>query len=166
MLYPLPNDELLEEQLNRTAHSHDQLTAERSCLLLNTLAILKIGGLLFTEEVRGDFRKISGNLQVEHTHHSRLCNTLTKYLSNIIKGQYKMYAPPEGNDSLGKVIYDEKKFTLHSLEHQNESEGMGTQRTHIGLKELQQLIKKQISHFPTSRDFDFMQTIIDIQGWS
>ena len=79
------------------------------------------------------------NLQVENTHHSHLCNTLTtKYLSNLIKGYYKIYAPPEGNHSLGKshIWWEEIYFALTRTYIQNESEGMG--KTHIGLKALQQ----------------------------
>ena len=100
----------------------------------------------------------------ENTLHSRLCNTFTKYLGNLTRGQFKTYAPPEGNNTLGKAIYNEQNFTLHSLAHifkmkVNEWE---KQKTHIGLKELQQLIKNQLSCFPTSRDFDYTQISRDI----
>ena len=71
-----------------------------------------------------------------------------------------MYTPPEGNDSLGKEIHEESRHSLHSLavifRMKNEWE---KQNTHIGFKNLKDLIKKQISRFPTTRNFDYSQTI-------
>ena len=109
------NNEHLETWLNNVCQSEDPLTAERSSLLVRTLATLRKNGTVFTKEVRSDFKAIVYNLEVDTSHHPRLCNTLTKYLSNLTKDHFRVYVPPDGNDSLGNVMYDESKFSLHSI---------------------------------------------------
>lgn len=101
--------------LNGTAQSQDRLTAERSSLLLRAIDTLKREGLIFTKEIIGEYKKILHNLEVDPTQHSRLHNTFSKYLQNLVKNRFKMYALPDGNDSVGKIIYDETKFTTHSI---------------------------------------------------
>ena len=84
------NDERLETEITNTAQSQDQLTAERSSLLLRALDTLKNDGVIFTKEIRSEFREILFNLDIDSTQHARLCNTLTKYLSNLtILGWWK-----------------------------------------------------------------------------
>ena len=157
------NDEQLEMHLNSTIQSQDQLMAERSSLLLRALDTLKREGIVFTKEIGGEFKLILNNLDVDPNMHSRLCNTFSKYLNNLINNRFKTYASPDGNDSLGKIIYDETKFTLHSIIYiftlkKSEWE---RKKTHISFKDLQRLIKNQAALFPTSKGFDYTQTITD-----
>ena len=157
------NDERLETELTSTAQSQDQLTAKRSSLLLRTLDTLKNDGVIFTKEIRGEYREILFNLDIDSTHHARLCNTFTKYLTSLTKGRFKTYIPPDGSDNLGRAIFDESKHSVHSLAFmfRIKRKEWGKQKTHIGFKDIQQLIKKQTSRFPTSRTFDYTQIIKD-----
>ena len=157
------NDQRLETELTSAAQSQDQLKAKRSSLLLRTLDTLKTDGIVFTKDVINEFKEILFELNIDSTCHARLCNTLTKYLSSLSNGRFKMCIPPEGGDGLGRALFDESKHSIPSIScmfkmKKREWEG---QRKQIGLKKLQQLIKKQTLRFPTSGTFDYTQTIKD-----
>ena len=109
------NDECLETELKLRNPKISYVTAKHSSLLLHTLDTLKNVGVIFTKEVRGEFREILFNLDVDSTHHACLCNKLTKYLNSLTKGWFKAYISPEGSDSLGRAIIDESKQSVHSL---------------------------------------------------
>lgn len=156
------NGEQLETQLNSSCQSQDPLTAKRSTLLMRTLATLKEEGIVFTKEVRADFRTILCSLNIDQNCHLRLCNTFSKYLSNLTsKHHFKVYAPSNGNVSLGKAIYDERKFSFHSAAYafKIKQEEWEKEKTHIGLKQFQQLVKKQTFLFPNSKNYNYIQTI-------
>ena len=54
-------------------------------------------------------------LHIDIANHPRLCKSLGKYISTVIQGHYASFAPIDLGDKLGRVIYDEDKFTTHSL---------------------------------------------------
>ena len=101
------------------------------------------------------------SLKVNTADHSRLCKTFAKYLNNLIKVHFQVHTAPNGTDSLGRAIYDDKKFTQHSVAYifQLKMKEWETKKTHIAFKEFQQLIKHQITLFPTSKEFDYTQTV-------
>ena len=74
-----------------------------------------------------------------------------------------MYAPPDGNDSVGKTIYDETKFTTHSVPYifMLKKTEWESEKTHMRIKDLQPLIKNQTALFPTSKEFDYTQSMDD-----
>ena len=71
------NDGQLEAELNSTVQSQDQLTSRRASLLLRTLDTLKKEGIIFTNEVRSEFREILCSLDIDIAQHACLCNTLS-----------------------------------------------------------------------------------------
>ena len=77
-------------------------------------------------------------LTVTKNCHLRLCNIFSKYLSNLTsKHHFKVCAPPNGNDSLEKAIYDERKFSFLSTAYafKIKQEEWEKDKTHICLKQ-------------------------------
>ena len=58
------------------------------------LETLKNDGIVFTKDIMSEYRAKLHVLKVERKHHNHLCNSLTKYVSSVIKNQYQTYVPP------------------------------------------------------------------------
>ena len=149
------NDRRLIDQLDNDKQSTNQIIAQRSKLIEKTLATLKNDGLIFTKDIMTEFREILNELEVDTNNHSRLCNSLTKYLNTLTRDHYASFAPANVGTKLGKAIYDKDKFTTHSLVYIFNMKKDKWQ----GHRDLQQLIKDQASKFPTSKNFDYTQLL-------
>ena len=157
------NDIRLEEHLIRDAHSSDTVTRRRSCLLLSVLNTLRTTGIVFTKEVMREHKEILTDLNTHTNQQNKLTNSFRKYLSNLTtKSQYfKVFAPAACVDTYGRVLYDERKFSTHSIAYiyKEKEEQWKKQKSYICIEKFHDLIRKQISLFPTSQNFDFTQIV-------
>ena len=94
-------------------------------------------------------------LHIDIANHPRLCKSLGKYISTVTQGHYASFAPINVGDKLGRVIYDEDKFTTHSLVYIFNMK----KDKWKGHKDLWQLVTNQASKFPTSKKFDYTQLL-------
>ena len=152
------NDAQLEDQLGTDTHSGDRMTAERSQLLLSVLETLKTDGLIFTKDIMKHYKTILTELDVPHRQHNQLSNTFRKYLNNLSKKHfYKVFIPTAGIDTYGRALYDERKFNPHTITYifKLKQENWSKRKSHFSIEHLQNLIRQQISLFPTSKTFDY-----------
>ena len=148
------NDICLENQLTTDSQSHDPMTSQKSQLLLSTIEKLKTDGVIFIKEVLTLYKSILSNLNIPKGQHVKL-SSLTKH------HHYKILTPTTTTDASGKAIYDEKKFNAHSLHYvfKLKEDQWKKEKTCLSIEHLQDLIGKQVSLFPTSKDFDYTQLI-------
>lgn len=102
------NDAQLITRLNSDVASEDPITSFfiKSNALLCMLNTRKKNGIVFTKDVMTEFRASLYNFNVEEVHHSRICNSLAKYISTLIKDCYKLLnVSNTGQRRLGRVIY-------------------------------------------------------------
>ena len=156
-------DAQLENTLMKDRESIDPFTAEKSKLLLDTLNLIESEGVVFTKDVMTRYKLVLSENSVPKTHHNRYCNTLIKYLTTLSsRRRYQTFTPPNNHNVSGKAIYDETKFTTHSLHY------IFKQREHwnnsVTFEHLQNMIRKQIDCFPTSKEFDFTGLISKESG--
>ena len=154
------NDSQLIETLQSDKASEDPIIALKSNTILQVLDTLSRDGIIFTKDVVVEFRASLHALNVHNADQYKLCDSLTKYISTLSKDRYKSYIQT-GKYSLGKVIYDEQKFTEFSIPYifKLKTEEWEKSKTHISLKKFQQLIRKQSNNFPTSFNYDFSKII-------
>ncbi len=113
------NDIQLEDSLSRGAQSGDPMTAQKSQLLIGVLDTLKNDGVVYTKDVMSQYKAILNSLHHIPKHqHNKLCNTFSKYLGNLSKNHhYSIFVPTFGIDAHGRVLYDQKKFSIHALNY-------------------------------------------------
>ena len=154
------NDERFLTTLSKNMESSDPIIAHRSHMIDSSLTVLKNDGIIFTKEVKAGFKKFLINSNVETGKHPRLCNTLAKYLNTATQNCYKTFIPPNNERTLGKVIYDAKKFSIDSLNFILRLKKTEWERSdHISIQELQKMVKQQVSRFPNARNFDYSQLL-------
>ena len=149
------NDQRLIDQLDSDKQSTNPIIAHRSKLIEQMLVTLRNDGLIFTKDIITEFRGILNELHIDIANYPRLCKSLGKYISTVTQGHYASFAPIDVGDKLGRVIYDEDKFTTHSLVYIFNMK----KDKWKGHKDLWQLVKNQASKFPTSKKFDYTQLL-------
>ena len=149
------NDVRLQNQLANDERSLDPMTSHKSQLLLKTLDCLRRDGVIFTKDVMAQYKLVLTNLNVPQAQHSRLCNAFGKYLSQLTR-LYKIFSPTSTSHH-GRAIYDEQKFNDYSLRYIfNMREKV---KKSISIKHLQDLIRNQISTFPSSKQINYTDLI-------
>ena len=88
---------------------------------------------------------------METKRHPCLSSTLAKYLKTATQSLYKTYTPPENERTIGKIIYDPKKFSIDSLIYIIRLKKAEWEHSdHTSIQELQKLVKQQVSRFPNT----------------
>ena len=109
---------------------------------------------MFIKEVRAEFINFLTSNNIETTKHSYLCKSLIKYLDTATKACYKTYVPPENDRALGKVIYNNKLFSIHSLNYILKLKKAEWEcNDHVSIQQLKSMIKNQVTRFPNSKTF-------------
>ena len=146
------NDKQLRNELASDKQSTNPIVAQRSKVIEQILTTLKTDGVVFTKDIMMDFRRILNELNVDASNHARLWNSLRKYISTITQDRYESFTLI---DKLGRAIYDKEKFTTHSLTYIFKMK----QDKWNEHKDLRQLVKRQTSMFPKSKEFDYTQLV-------
>ena len=156
------NDERFLATLSNNMESSDPIIAHRSHMIDNCLAVLKNDGIIFTKEVKASFKKFLLDRNVDASKHRRLCSTLVKYLNTATQSFYKTFIPPDNERTLGKIIYDAKKYSIDSLNYILRLKKAEWERSDdISIEELKKLVKHQVSRFPNTRNFDYSQLLTE-----
>ena len=147
------------EELGSDKLSSNPIVARtcRSQLLETMLTELKANGVIFTKQIMTEFRATLNELNVDSGDHTRLCNSLGKHIhvSTLTRNHYALFIPANTANNQRKIIYDEEKFTTHSLTYifKMKMEEWKDRQS------LRKLIKSQTGRFPKSKTFDYSQLL-------
>lgn len=152
-------EDQLEDQLSTDVQSSDPMTSQKSQLLLSILHTLKTDGVVFTKDVMKQYRTILINLDIPLNQHNQLCKSISKYLSKLCKHNHcQIFVPAASSGIFGRALYDHRKFSAHSINYLFEMKKIEW-KSQLSTEYLNSLLRKQISLFPTSKDFDYTKLI-------
>lgn len=99
-------------QLEQDTNSSDTITRTRAEVAGNAVEKVRKDGIVFTKSIHSEFKQSLEQLQVVPS--TKLMNTFTKYVDNIMKKHsFRTYTSPN-MARMGKVVYNDKVFNADS----------------------------------------------------